>query len=432
MDLSLIGIIIGLAGLMYACMKGLSIIVAAPIFSLVVAGTGGLPLLEAFLETFMGGAVGYVKAFFPMFMLGAVFGKVMEDTGAASAVGNWVIDKIGSDKAILAVVAACGVLTYGGISLFVVVFTMYPLAMGIFKEADLPRRLIPGSIALGAFTFTMTAIPGTPQIQNIIPTEFFGTDAMAAPIIGLVGAVIMSVGGVMYLNREARKAKENGEFFDVGDAEEYEDVSADELPSFGLSIIPLVSVVLLLNLFGMDINAALFWGVVLAIVLLWDKLETVAQLKETLNTGATGSLTAIMNTGLAVGFGSVVQAVPGFDTMVEGLTRFTFGNPYLYGVVSTNTLAGATGSASGGMSIALEALSESFLAMGGNPEMLHRTIALASGGLDVLPHNGAVITLLIVCGLTHEDSYKDIFVVSLAIPVLAGLVGVLLATMGIA
>lgn len=429
--LSLIGIILGLAGLMYACMKGVSIIIAAPIFSLFVAATGGLPLLDTFLDTFMGGSVGYIQSFFPMFMLGAVFGKIMENTGAAAAVGNWVISKIGAKRAILAVVAACGVLTYGGISLFVVVFTMYPLAMGIFKEADLPRRLIPGTIALGAFTFTMTAIPGTPQIQNIIPTEFFGTNAMAAPLMGIVGALIMGIGGVTYLNNEARKAKANGERFEVGGASDYEDIAEDKLPSFALSITPLVSVVLLLNLFDMNINVALFWGVILSVVLLWNKLETLDRLKETVNVGATGSLTAIMNTALAVGFGSVVRAVDGFDVLVDALSRVTFGNSYLYSVISTNVLAGATGSASGGMSIALEALSESFLAMGGNPEALHRAVALASGGLDVLPHNGAVITLLVVTGLTHKESYKDIFVVALAIPVVAGLVGVVMATIGI-
>lgn len=429
--MSLFGIIIGLIGLMTACMKGLSIIVAAPIFAVIVGAFGGLPILGTFLDTFMTGAAGYVASFFPMFLLGAVFGKVMENTGAAASVGNWVIDKIGAKNAIIAVVAACGVLTYGGISLFVVVFTMYPLAMGIFKEADIPRRLIPGSIALGAFTFTMTAIPGTPQIQNIIPTRYFGTDAMAAPIIGIVGAIIMFVGGVLYLNREVKKAKANGESFKVGDAEEYKDIAEKDLPSFAFSIIPLISVILLLNLFGININASLFWGIVLAIVLNWNYFDGIHHIKTTLNKGASGSLPAIMNTSLAVGFGSVVKAVPGFDSLVEGLSKVTLGNSYLYGVVSTNVLAGSTGSASGGMSIALEALADQFLAMGGNPAALHRTIALASGGLDVLPHNGAVVTLLVVTGLTHQESYKDIFVVALVIPVIAGLVGVGLATMGI-
>lgn len=426
--MSVLGIAIGLIGIMVACMKGLSILIAAPIFSMIVAGFGGMELLPAFMETYMGGASGYIMSFFPMFFLGAIFGKIMEDTGAAAAVGNWIIEKIGADKAILAVVVACLVLTYGGISLFVVVFTMYPLGMAIFKEANVPKRFIAGSIAFGSFTITMTSIPGSPQIQNIIPTEFFGTDAMAAPFLGIVAAALIFIGGYTYLKRELNKAWENGEEYTEAEDENFGGDEQEGLPSVVLSIIPLVSVVVLLNVFGMDINAALFWGNAIALILLWNRFDVIKDVAGTLNEGANGSLTAIMNTALAVGFGSVVRAVSGFDVLVDALGEVTLGNPYLFGVVSTNVLAGATGSASGGMSIALEALSESFLAMGGQPELLHRLIAIASGGLDVLPHNGAVITLLIVTGLTHKDAYKDIFVVALLIPVIVGLLAVIPAT----
>ncbi|MFW5789717.1 MAG: GntP family permease, partial [Bacillota bacterium] len=219
--MSVLGIVIGLVGIMVACMKGLSILIAAPIFSMVVAGFGGMDLLSAFMETYMGGASGYIMDFFPMFFLGAIFGKIMEDTGAAASVGNWIIDKIGADKAILAVVVACLVLTYGGISLFVVVFTMYPLGMAIFKEADVPKRLIAGSIAFGSFTITMTSIPGSPQIQNIIPTEFFGTDAMAAPFLGIAAAALIFIGGYTYLQRELKKAWENGEGYTEAEDENF-------------------------------------------------------------------------------------------------------------------------------------------------------------------------------------------------------------------
>ncbi|SDM18794.1 GntP family permease [Halarsenatibacter silvermanii] len=427
MSLSLLGIILGLILIMAACMKGMSILIAAPISSMVVAAFSGYPLLETFLETYMDGTVGYVFSFFPMFFLGAIFGKIMEDTGAAAAVASWVMDKIGSDKAILAVVLACMVLTYGGISLFVVVFTMYPLGMAIFKEANVPKRFIAGSIAFGSFTITMTATPGTPQIQNIIPTEFFGTDAMSAPFLGLAAAVLIFLGGYFYLQRELKKAWENGEEYSEGEDEDFGG-NDEDLPGVLRSILPLISVVVLLNVFGIDINGSLFWGNALALILLWDRFDYIMEAVNTLNEGADGSLTAIMNTSMAVGFGTVVQEVPGFDELVEVLADVTLGNVYLFGVVSTNVLAGATGSASGGMSIALEALADTFLDMGGNPELLHRTIAIASGGLDVLPHNGAVITLLVVTGLTHDDAYKDIFVTALLIPAIVGLLSVIPAT----
>ncbi|MFW5994119.1 MAG: Na+/H+ antiporter NhaC family protein, partial [Halanaerobiaceae bacterium] len=223
-------------------------------------------------------------------------------------------------------------------------------------------------------------------------------------------------------------AWENGEGYTEAEDENFGGDDQEGLPSVALSIIPLVSVVVLLNVFDMDINAALFWGNAIALILLWNRFEVIKDVAGTLNEGANGSLTAIMNTALAVGFGSVVRAVSGFDVLVDALGEVTLGNSYLFGVVSTNVLAGATGSASGGMSIALEALSERFLAMGGQPELLHRLIAIASGGLDVLPHNGAVITLLIVTGLTHKEAYKDIFVVALVIPVIVGLLAVIPAT----
>jgi H+/gluconate symporter-like permease len=169
--LSLVGIIVGLGALMFAVMKGLSILVAAPLTMLIVAVSGGLPMLEAYMKHFMGGAGGYFVPWFPMFFLGALFGKVMDDVGAAASIAHWITSTLGKsrEKAIIAIVVATAVLTYGGISLFVVVFTTYPLARALFRELDIPKRLIGGSIALGAFTFTMTAIPGTPQIQNIIP-----------------------------------------------------------------------------------------------------------------------------------------------------------------------------------------------------------------------------------------------------------------------
>ncbi|VEI47581.1 H+/gluconate symporter and related permeases [Actinobacillus equuli] len=105
-------------------------------------------------------------------------------------------------------------LTYGGVSLFVVVFAVYPLALAVFKEANITRRLIPGTIACGAFTFTMTALPGSPQIQNLIPTRYFGTDAMAAPIMGIIASAVLFFGGVAYLEMR-RRNMQRMEFFSL-------------------------------------------------------------------------------------------------------------------------------------------------------------------------------------------------------------------------
>lgn len=310
--MSLFGIIIALVGLMYACMRGWNIVVAAPIFAIIVALTGGLEVLPAITETYMGGLVGFAKSFFLLFLLGAVFGKIMEDSGAAASVGNWVIKKIGTKNAIVAVVLATGILAYGGVSVFVVAFTIYPLAMGIFRKANLPKRLVAGSIALGSWTFGMTAFPGTPQIQNIIPTEYFGTTATAAPVLGIISGLLMFFGGSFYLNREARKAEENGEGFKIEEDSSQkikDNAEVDEdLPSFFLSILPLITIIVSLNIFKININVSLLLGILLALIMFYKKIENHI---DTINIGSRGSLIAIMNTSAAVGFGTIVRNVWG-------------------------------------------------------------------------------------------------------------------------
>ena len=432
----MIGIIIGLALLMYLAYRGMSIIWIAPICAGIVALTGGLNLIEAYREAYMGGFVGFTKSWFPVFMLGAIFGKIMDDSGAARAVAHWITAKIGTKRAIFAVVMGCAVLTYGGVSLFVVVFAMYPLALALFREANLSRKLIPGSIALGSFTFTMTAIPGTPQIQNLIPMQYYGTTPTAAPIMGLAGALVMLGVGMVWMTYAERKLTAAGEGF-TEPSEKLAEIDVTGLPSPVLSALPLVAVIVILNVVPMiidrdvDIIIALIAGILLAIALNYNRLT---EKVKTINAGASGSVLAIINTSAAVGFGAVVRAVPGFETLTD-LVMGIPGNPLVSQAVSVNILAGATGSASGGMGIALAALGERYMeiavATGISPEAFHRVASLSSGGLDTLPHNGAVLTLLAVTAMTHKDSYKDIFMVGTAIPILAVIVAIILASIGL-
>lgn len=426
----MLGIIIGLALLMYLAYRGMSIIWVAPIAALVVAFSGGLELLPAYTDSYMTGFVGFAKSWFPVFMLGAIFGKIMDESGAARAVAQWITSKIGKQRAILAVVVGCGVLTYGGISLFVVVFAMYPLAVAMFREANISRKLIPGAIALGSFTFTMTAIPGTPQIQNLIPMQYFGTTPTAAPIMGIAGAIVMFGGGMLWLTYRERKLKAAGEFF-VEPDKKVEEVDLDKLPNPLLSAIPLVAVITLLNLFDLNIITALVAGIVIGLALNYKRIPSMVA---TINAGAAGSVLAIINTSAAVGFGAVVRAVPGFVTLTD-LVMGIKGNPLISEAVAVNVLAGATGSASGGMGIALAALGEKYMELAvstGIPAAaFHRIASLSSGGLDTLPHNGAVLTLLAVTAMTHKDSYKDIFMVGTAIPIVSVIVAIILASIGL-
>lgn len=426
----MIGIILGLIVLMTLAYLGWSIIWIAPIAAGVVALTGGLDLLDAYTNTYMSGFVNFAKQWFPVFMLGAIFGKLMEDTGMARSVAVALTKVIGTKRAILGVLVSCAVLTYGGVSLFVVVFAVYPLALTLFREANISRRLIPGTVALGSFTFTMTAIPGTPQIQNLIPTDYFQTDAMAAPVMGIVAAIIMGVGGYYYMVWREKQLTAKGETYTEPKDNKIFKIEGKK-PHFILSILPLLTVLITLNVFQWHIIVALLSGIILLMLLNITKFKGFVK---AINNGATGSVTAIINTSAAVGFGTVVQAVPGFEKLTALLMGIK-GNPLISEAVAVNILAGATGSASGGMGIALEALGSRYyeLAMetGMDPEAFHRIASLSSGGLDALPHNGAVLTLLTITGMTHKDSYKDIFVVAVAIPIVSIIVAIMLASVGI-
>ncbi|MDR1242004.1 MAG: GntP family permease [Deltaproteobacteria bacterium] len=456
-----IGIIISLALLTYIAYKGYSVILFAPVCALLAAFTADVPLLPGYTELFMVKAVTYVKNFFPVFLLGAVFGKVMEESGAARSVSRYISNKLGPERAVLAVVLTAAVLTYGGISLFVVAFAVYPFGSALFLEANLPRRLLPGAIALGAFGFTMTAIPGTPQIQNIIPTVYFHTDAYAAPVFGLIGGLMIAVLGVLWLEYRKRKMLSKGETYgelDTRVSTNFDD-GVPELPPM-LAILPLL-VVLVVNYIltqvmkgweqsmmegtaGLPLAAkvipvanwalivALIVGIVLAIIFAGKQFKARGNLQTALNAGAIGSLLAIMNTASEAGYGNVISSLPGFAAVRDFLLSIDPGTPLLSEALTVNVLAGVSGSASGGMSIALEAMGTRYLEwgmrVGLDPELLHRVAAMSSGGFDTMPHNGAVITLLAICGMTHKKSYPDIGMTTLVVPFVTTLVLILVWT----
>ncbi|MCX5827566.1 MAG: GntP family permease [Deltaproteobacteria bacterium] len=443
--MEVLGILLSLFLLMYMAYMGFSVILFAPVFALLAAALQGLPIMPSYSELFMAKAVVYIKAFFPVFMLGAVFGKVMEDTLLAKGISHAIMEKLGYKRAILAVVLSCAILTYGGVSLFVVVFAVYPFAASLFKEANIPKRLVPGAIALGSFTFTMDAFPGTPQIQNIIPTNFYGTTGYAAPIAGIFGGTLIFILGMLYLEWRRKKAAAANEGY--GDHTLNEPVIDETavLPKWIIGILPLALVLainfylsrvyvwdpnILAPLVGLKLPLmapavknvigvwslviALVFGIVLALALGFKNIPKGGGLQKALNVGAIGSLLAIMNTASEVGYGNVIAALPGFKSIAQFLLGIKLGGtPLVSEAVSVTTLAGITGSASGGMSIALDLMSKDWLAwansIGMSPEILHRVASMASGGCDTLPHNGAVITLLAVCGLTHKTSYLDIF-----------------------
>ena len=469
--MGLIGILLGLSLLMWLAYRGWSVLLVAPLAALVAAAVSGEPLLAHWTETFMRGTSRFIFQWFPMFLLGGLFGKLMEDSRSINAVAKTLTEKLGTARAMLSVVLASAVVTYGGVSVFVAFFVLVPMAEGIFRSANLPRRLMPATIGLGAVTFTMSVMPGTPSINNAIPMPYFGTTAFAAPGIGLISSAIILVLGMWWLRHAEAKARRAGEGYTpravnngasngngtgqkiaepeiderargyattVGDFDPAELTSterADSSPSFFLAVLPLALVIFVNFLMSLVVlpradlsfledeiwggityrDVAGVWSVVLAlaagclavVIINWQRLPNVRQ---TLDAGANASVLPLLTVSSLVGFGAVVGALPAF-TMVRDAVLGIDGGPLISLTIAMNTLAGLTGTASGGMAIALNALGANFMELAEvyniNPELLHRITTMSAGTLDALPHNGTVLILLSLCGLTHRESYFD-------------------------
>lgn len=445
--MEIIIILLSLFFLMFVAFRGFSVILFAPICALfAVLLTEPNYVMPFYSGIFMDKMVGFIKSYFPVFLLGAIFGKVMEMSGFVKSITNTVIKVIGTSRAMLAIVLVGALLTYGGVSVYVVVFAIYPFAAELFKAADIPKRLIPATIALGAFTFTMDALPGSPQIQNIIPTTFFKTTTWAAPWLGFIGSVFVFSIGMLYLEWRRRIAKAAGEGYGSGHKNEPQQVSDVKLPNFFIAILPLIVVgvfnkvftdvipkfygkqfdftrINIENVNAVDITKetsiwAIEGALLLAIltVIIFSIKKMKMNFNENINLSIGGALLATINTASEYGYGAIIAMLPGFKTINQAMSN-TFTNPLVNEAVTTTTLAGITGSASGGMSIALAAMSEKYLEQaqkfGIDPEVLHRVASMASGGMDTLPHNGGIITLLVVTGLTHKHSYLDIFALTI-------------------
>lgn len=427
MMLSFIGLLGGLVLLIYLTIRGFNLFIAAPLCAVLVALFSGLPIFlgeDNFVSSYMSGFSGFIASWFFMFLLGALFGKFMEDTGAADAIAHTIIGQLGKKHAVAAVVLACAILTYGGVSVFVVAFSVYPLALSLFKDANLPRRFIPAALAFGSVTFTMTSA-GSPEIQNWIPIKYLGTSPFAAWEVSLIVALFMATWGFLWLNRMIRTAVANGESFQSRDSDVNITHTRDDLPGFGISLLPLLIVLILSftlheKLQQLALIVALGGGVLALLILNFKRFK---DLNAAVNQGTVGALVAIGNTAAVVGFGSVAKVTPAFHTAVETMTSLP-GNELVGAAVAVSVIAGLTGSASGGQAIAMPLLGPHYLEQGVDPEQLHRIVSISSGAIDTLPHNGYIVTTIrAICGETHQQAYGPVAALTVVIP----LVGLMLA-----
>jgi H+/gluconate symporter-like permease len=455
--MGLVGILLGLGLMMWLAYRGWTVLIVAPAAAILAAAISGEPLLASWTHTFMGGAGRFVAQWFPMFLLGGLFGKLMDDSGSITSIARFLTERLGTRRTMLSVVLASAVVTYGGVSVFVAFFVLVPMAKEMFKAADIPRRLLPATIGLGAFTFTMSALPGTPSVNNAIPMPYFGTTTFAAPGLGIIASIIIMVIGMWWLRRAEAAARKLGEGYgahsevssaidetvrvqasaagDFDPAEIQHGGHSTSPPPVVIAALPLVVVIFVNFLMSLVVLPRLdfsflakeVWGgtTIGAVAGVWSVVIALATatltvvvlnfrrfpaLRESLDAGAISSVLPILTISSLVGFGAVIAALPAFADVRDALLSIG-GGPLVSLTVAMNVLAGLTGTASGGMAIVLSILGDTYMQMaakhGIDPALLHRVTTIGAGTLDALPHNGTVLLLFQISGLTHRESYFD-------------------------
>mgnify|MGYP001153220410 CR=1 FL=1 len=420
--MDMIIILVGLALLLVLTLKKVPVVYAAAISVIFIALFSRLPVVSTMTGDYMTGFANFVKSSWLMLLLGAILSKVMDITGAARSIASFIIGKLGVKFAIPAIVIAGGLLTYGGVSAMVSCFALYPITLAVFREADMPRKLIPATIGAGIFTW-VTMLPGNPQVQNIIPSSFLPTNAMAAPVVGVVCGVFTLALILVYLMWESNRARKNGEGFIVDEETSKVLAKTDEmeangkLPNVVLAILPIVCVAVVLNVLKQDISVALLSGIVLCCILFFKNITGVQKL---LTDAVSSAAVTTINASAIVAIGSVVKA-PGFNQIVNGILNFSTsgGNPLIIFGIATTLLCGLNASGMGGLSTTLSVLAEPFMAMGVNPAIMHRIGVIASVGLDSLPHSGGIVAVLAISGVSYKEGYKYLFVVTVVITLLA-------------
>lgn len=421
--MDMIIILVGLALLLVLTLKKVPVVYAAAISVIFIALFSRLPVVSTMTGDYMTGFANFVKSSWLMLLLGAILSKVMDITGAARSIASFIIGKLGVKFAIPAIVIAGGLLTYGGVSAMVSCFALYPITLAVFREADMPRKLIPATIGAGIFTW-VTMLPGNPQVQNIIPSSFLPTNAMAAPVVGVVCGVFTLALILVYLMWESNRARKNGEGFIVDEETSKVLAKTDEmeangkLPNVVLAILPIVCVAVVLNVLKQDISVALLSGIVLCCILFFKNITGVQKL---LTDAVSSAAVTTINASAIVAIGSVVKAAPGFNQIVNGILNFSTsgGNPLIIFGIATTLLCGLNASGMGGLSTTLSVLAEPFMAMGVNPAIMHRIGVIASVGLDSLPHSGGIVAVLAISGVSYKEGYKYLFVVTVVITLLA-------------
>ena len=420
---SVIGIILAFAVLIFAAYKKISMFLAAVLAAAIVALFGGLDVAASLVGAdgpFLIGMKDFVGSWLVIFALGALLGALYDKSGATWRISSTLINKAGTQWTLLIYVLVGALLVYGGIQVTVMIFVLLPFAKILFPKAGIPWYLFPGITGLAIATFAMGQMPGSLQMQNIIPTQILGTALTAAPVEGVLATLFMIVVGVGYLYWQVKKGHDDPEaaieLYQVQGGILDEKELEQRAPGFWISLLPMVVTFVLINGFGVELLYGLTAGCVLSLLFFCKSLGGVKGFGEIVSEGFNNGIFPCIIIAAVVGVGKVVSATDVFALVQENIINLPL--PGLVKVAAITTIiAGITGS--GGLTIALELFGETFISWGYTPEIIHRVASIACGGLDTLPWNGTVVMLFALSGVSYKKGYKHVAMETVILPLLS-------------
>ena len=327
--LGVIGIVVALVVLVALTFKGWHMGVVAIASSLIIILTSQMDIWTTITENFAPSFTSFAGNWFLVFSLAAIFGKVMDLGGASMSIARHTVKLLGKKQIVLIVLVVSLILSYAGIGVFVIAFTMYPICLALFKEADIPKKVFPGLMLAVPATVCMVFLPGTPSTQNLIPAEFFGTSIYAAPVIGIISSIVVFILDYLFYSWVVKRCAARGEHFVPGENDTIPDLNDESvlagLPSAGAAFAPIVVLIIAIFVFqkgfGYAANYSVCLATTIAIILGIILYRGKFNVKEVCTAGITNGLNALMVTSCIMGFGGVVTASPTYTSCVNWLMR---------------------------------------------------------------------------------------------------------------
>ncbi|SOC41439.1 GntP family permease [Ureibacillus acetophenoni] len=415
--LSGLGILLGFIFLMIGSWKKINLLIVTLITSAIIAVFSGLDIAETWTGPYMSGFTSFASQYLLLFVIGAMFGKIMEDSGAGWRLANVVATKAGDKWSIPALVAITMILLYGGVSIFVIVFFILPIGKSLFQKLRIPWSYFPGIALIGTIP-PVGMLPGSLQVLNIIPTTYFGTDLMAGAGVGIVATIVYLLGAALFVKILLKNADQH---FDI---KEFQSISANDIdeealakkaPNAILSVIPILTALLLINIFKMDIVMGLLVASIVGLLLFWKSLNNIST---TVSKGVENGILPLIYVSVVVGVAKVVETVPFFEVMKTTLLELQI-NGMLKIMSTVSVVSAMTGSSSGSLTMITNLFGSEFLSWGYDPELIHRLMATTAIGFDSMPWNSVIVVMFTLSGVAYAKGYKHAFVTSVLLPIIA-------------